>query len=126
MGFRVSFPCTSEEQVGSVIERVLALHGYSVEVYRGGSHHPPYEFLGINGSKVVKKPYGKYRFMVYFTITKQDYCEIQSSSLIDTLEEYIQDEPIDVYIRITSGVYHEINNELNIMYREILDAIRYL
>jgi hypothetical protein len=39
MGFRVSFPCTSEEQVGSVIERVLALHGYSVEVYRGESHH---------------------------------------------------------------------------------------
>gem|GEM_PF-4398268 len=31
MSFRVSFPCTSEEQVGSVIERVLALHGYSVE-----------------------------------------------------------------------------------------------
>ncbi len=126
MGFRVSFPCSSEEHVGSVIERVLALHGYSVEVYRGESHHPPYEFLGINGFKVVKKPYGKYRFMVYFTITKQDYCEVQSSSLIDTLEEYIQDEPIDVNIRITSGVYHEINNELNIIYREILDAIRYL
>jgi hypothetical protein len=126
MSFRVSFPCTSEEQVGSVIERVLALHGYSVEVYRGESHHPPYEFLGINGSKVVKKPYGKYRFMVYFTITRQGYCEVESSSLIDTLEEYIQDEPIDVYIRITSGVYYEINNELNIMYREILDAIRHL
>ncbi|MFP3297808.1 MAG: hypothetical protein RXO22_01795 [Thermocladium sp.] len=90
MSFRVSFPCTSEEQVGSVIERVLALHGYSVEVHRGES------------------------------------CEVESSSLIDTLEEFIQDEPIDVYIRITSGVYYEINNELNIMYREILDSIRYL
>ena len=126
MGFRVSFPCTSEEQVGSVIEGVLALHGYSVEVYRGESRHPPREFLGINGSKVVKKPYGKYRFMVYFTATKQDCCEVQSSSIVDALEENIQDEPTDVYIRITSGVYHEINNELNIMYREILDAVRYL
>ena len=67
----------------------------------------PREFLGINGSKVVKKPYGKYRFMVYFTVTKQDYCEVQSSSLVDALEENIQDEPTDVYIRITSGVYHE-------------------
>jgi hypothetical protein len=95
-------------------------------VYRGESRHPPREFLGINGSKVVKKPYGKYRFMVYFTVTKQDYCEVQSSSLVDALEENIQDEPTDVYIRITSGVYHEINNELNIMYREILDAVRYL
>jgi hypothetical protein len=47
-------------------------------------------------------------------------------SLVDALEENIQDEPTDVYIRITSGVYHEINNELNIMYREILDAVRYL
>jgi len=64
--------------------------------------------------------------MVYFTVTKQDYCEVQSSSLVDALEENIQDEPTDVYIRITSGVYHEINNELNIMYREILDAVRYL
>ena len=64
--------------------------------------------------------------MVYFTITRQGYCEVESSSLIDTLEEYIQDEPIDVYIRITSEVYYEINNELNIMYREILDAIKYL
>jgi hypothetical protein len=124
MGFRASFPCASEEQVGSVIEGVLVLHGYSVEMYRGESPHLP--ILGINGSKVVKRPYGKYRFMVYFTITKQDYCEVQSSSLIDTLEEYIQDEPTYVYIRITSGVYHEINNELNIIYREILDAIRYL
>ena len=39
--FRASFPCASEEQVGSVIEGVLALHGYSVEVYRGESHHLP-------------------------------------------------------------------------------------
>jgi hypothetical protein len=45
--------------------------------------------------------------MVYFTITKQDYCEVQSSSLIDALEEYVQDESTYVYIRITSGVYHE-------------------
>jgi hypothetical protein len=56
MGFRASFPCASEEQVGSVIERVLTLHGYSVEMYRGESHYLP--ILGINESKVVKKPYG--------------------------------------------------------------------
>lgn len=41
MGFRASFPCASEEQVGSVIEGVLVLHGYSVEVYRGESHYLP-------------------------------------------------------------------------------------
>ncbi len=46
MGFRVSFPCASEEQVGSVIEGVLVLHGYSVEVYRGESRHPPPRVLG--------------------------------------------------------------------------------
>jgi hypothetical protein len=57
MGLRASFPRASEEHVGSVIEGVLVLHGYSVEVYRGESHHLP--ILGINGSKVVKKPYGK-------------------------------------------------------------------
>jgi hypothetical protein len=56
MGFRTSFPCASEEQVGSVIEGVLVLR-YSVEMYRGESHHLP--ILGINGSKVVKRPYGK-------------------------------------------------------------------
>ncbi len=61
---------------------------------------PSYEFLGIYESKVVKKPYGKYRFMVYFTITKQDYCEVQSRSLIDALEKHIQDESTYVYIRI--------------------------
>ncbi|MFZ8806783.1 MAG: hypothetical protein ACO2PN_01590 [Pyrobaculum sp.] len=42
------------------------------------------------------------------------------------MEEYIQDESTYVYIRITSGAYYEANNELNIMCREILDAIRYL
>ena len=74
----------------------------------------------------MKKPYGKYRFTVYFTVTKQDYCEVQSSSLIDALEEYIRDKSTYVYIRITSGVYYEINNKLNITYREILDAVKYL
>jgi len=41
------------------------------------------------------------------------------------LEEYIQDEPTDVYKNNKWGL-PRINNELNIMYREILDAIRYL
>jgi hypothetical protein len=38
----------------------------------------------------------------------------------------MQVEPTDAYIRITSGVYYEINNLLNITYREILDAVKYL